>query len=128
MSDRILSVVEVGGAVDAVMDMVRRRGGVSIAEIARVLESRGIPTNGDVWLSRSKLADLNIYIWPCATNAAEQVMEALECAVEPKPASWLVYLCDGLMWNVPIAKTVRRYKNQRWLPVTFDLAAPKETR
>jgi len=35
--------------------------------------------------------------------------------------SVLVYVADGIMSGLPVAKRLQPYKSPRWLPVTFDL-------
>jgi hypothetical protein len=35
------------------------------------------------------------------------------------PTTWMTYLCDGMLPNLPIAKSVRHYKKRHWSPTVI---------
>jgi hypothetical protein len=67
----------------------------------------------------------NLILWVNMTQEAAQVVEELraEKRIVVNPSSLLVYLCDGMSLNMPIAKRVRDYKKPHWAPTTLRPAA-----
>ncbi len=103
---------------DELTEFFRRRPGASMAEIARLLpDARG---------ERSLCADQEgtILIWPDLeqnlVTALCQMMNSGE--IEVRPCHVLIYLIDGCVLQMPIAKQMKRpYKKTHWLPVTLSL-------
>jgi hypothetical protein len=108
---------------DTIVDTITRLGsGTSFAEILRDLERAGIDPSGHVAVANDDLWDRNIVLW---ANLSDEVVDELadlvgNQVIEYSPTSYLVYLVDGRMLSLPIAKQPRRhYKSLRWLPVTL---------
>ncbi len=88
-----------------------KRGAVSFAEI-----ERGYGKGSCAYGCKE-----HIYYWFSLT---EPVVDAIHELYREKqilfyPANILVYLVDGLVPRVPIAKGNRSYKTDRWLPVVI---------
>jgi hypothetical protein len=113
--------------VDAVVQLVKARDYVSFTEIERLLAQRGVSTQGDVTLT---LPDRpSIVLWAGMSDAFFEIMAAVLRGrrIHLIPASQLVYLVDGGMLRLPLAKRVIQYKKPHWLPVTFRYGPPAES-
>ena len=67
------------------------------------------------------LGEYNTWLWFTLSMEASNALKALmdEGKIFFHPASVLTYQVDGLMPNVPVAKKKRKYKSNRWIPVTI---------
>ena len=65
----------------------------------------------------------NLVIWPHCSELAAKVMRDLqrENLIVMRQTQIFTYAVDGLIPQMPVAKSVRDYKSPRWLPVVFDL-------
>lgn len=97
-----------------ILDYIKRRGHVSYAELSRDIEG----FNGDF---EDQLKP-NLILWSGLSLEASIAIDELvkERAININAASALVYMIDGIMPNLPIAKRVQAYKKPHWLPVTFN--------
>jgi hypothetical protein len=100
-----------------IVDLVKRyHGNVSFAELEQNIEG----FKGDfLWGA----ADKNVFFWFTLSESAVNALDQLfhEDAIEIKPTSLLVYMFDGAVPEVPIARQFRRnYKKKRWLPVVIN--------
>lgn len=90
-----------------------KRGAVSFAEIQDRFGK------GDMGLSFGKYEHL--WYWQGLTQ--ETVEALIELGNEKKillyPTTYLVYLCDGAIPVMPIAKQVKDYKIDHWVPVVI---------
>lgn len=109
---------------DAVVKHIIKESGVSIVEIARILESQGIPSKGDLMLYYPYEP---VAIWASASEALMEVLQRLiaDDRISVATTQSLVYLIDGQALTLPLAnpKSVERqhpYKSDRWLPVVFN--------
>ena len=66
--------------------------------------------------------DMNIYYWFGMSHDACDVMEELfeQEMLTMEPANLLVYMADGMVPDVPVAKKCHAYKSNRWLPVVVS--------
>jgi hypothetical protein len=99
---------------DRVLAYVLQTDHVSFAELGNHFEGfRG----GDFQLQKGE----NIILWAGLSQEAVNVMGDLldSGAIEPHPASILVYLIDGCSLTLPLVKQARKYKTPHWLPVTL---------
>jgi hypothetical protein len=98
-----------------ILKIVTERRNVSFAELSRSVEG----FDGELGLI---LNDFNICLWPHLSQAAVDALEELRLAkaIYPKPTSVLVYLADGAVPNMPIARGRRRYKRPHWAPLVFN--------
>jgi hypothetical protein len=72
----------------------------------------------------------NIFLWFNMTEEAVAAMQGLisDGLIHGRSAHILVYLCDGMIPQVPLAKQARAYKEPRWAPTVFSLGpGPKKT-
>jgi hypothetical protein len=100
-----------------ILKIVTERRNVSFAELSRSVEG----FDGELGLI---LNDFNICLWPHLSQAAVDALEELRLAkaIYPKPTSVLVYLADGAVPNMPIARGRRRYKRPHWAPLVTPVA------
>jgi len=72
--------------------------------------------------------ETNIVLWGGMTEIGAQALKALRAdkEIEMVPADPLVYLIDGLVPSLPIAKSIRKYKKQHWMPATFKVRKAKK--
>jgi len=115
--------LQAGNYIDAVAGFVSERGGVSFVEL-RDLLSPYIPVLGDVAMFLPGYE--NIILWAgMSTEFFQVIAEALRThRIETKPTQVLVYLIDGEALNMPLAKSLRQYKEPHWLPVAFNKYTP----
>jgi hypothetical protein len=68
------------------------------------------------------MVDLNIDLWWGMSEGLAETIESLlhERMIHQHPSTLLVYAIDGGIPKMPIAKSLRKYKSPRWLPVTFQ--------
>ncbi len=92
--------LQAGNYIDAVAGFVSERGGVSFVELRDLLSGM-------------------------STEFFQVIAEALRThRIETKPTQVLVYLIDGEALNMPLAKSLRQYKEPHWLPVAFNKYTP----
>jgi hypothetical protein len=89
---------------------------VSFAELSQQIEG----FRGDLEMLDSEVSD-NRVLWAGLSREAYDAIRVIlaEGDFVLRPASLLVYACDGLMLTLPLAKGRRRYKRPHWVPVCF---------
>ena len=89
---------------------------VSFAELAKSFPEEFHADNG-VSLNIRR----NLIIWSGITERGARAIGNLlsEKQIACYPAQPLIYLCDGLALNLPIARRIRDYAKPHWLPVSF---------
>ena len=100
-----------------IVDLVaRNRGGVSFVELERLDGFRGpnalmFPEFGEC------------LVWNGVSDEAVAALADpwLRERVAMRPTVLLVYIADGKILDLPIAKSHRKYVKLRWLPVVFNL-------
>lgn len=104
-----------------ILKYIERKGGaVSFVELSRdIANFKGSYAYG--------LADLNIWFW---FNISKEAIGALKSLQEQKliriqPANILIYVADGGVPMIPVAKQKRKYKTERWTPVEINLEQGK---
>jgi len=100
---------------ETIIEYFSIRGGVSFVELQNYFEG----VKGDFDWGNPKL---NIWFW---FGMSEQSIRVLQSALDTDvlkmtPTSPFVYLADGSIPRVPIAKRVQKYKTERWVPVVFN--------
>lgn len=110
--------------VDKVIDLVRRRGGVTFVEIEQCL-GEDIPLRGDHILALPEPYP-NIVLWAGMSQVFVEVMAAVQQThlLEIQPTSYLTYMIDGMLPSLPVAKArtdrqAKGYKTEHWAPVCF---------
>jgi hypothetical protein len=106
-----------------IVDYVREYKGVTFVEIERILKDNDIPVKGEAqfgWL------DQNILFWG---GMSKEMLDIVEHLIRTKqiychPASVLIYLADGRIPAMPIAKKDKKYKESHWLPICFNVTPP----
>lgn len=98
----------------AIREMLRLRNHVSFAELSRIEGFKGR-------LTLCAEASPNIVLWNGISQEAADILEDLRKSgvFEYRPASWMVYLTDGMALNMPMVKRNVKYKTPHWFPVTL---------
>lgn len=102
---------------DQIIEVVRNlNGSVSFVELSNQVEG----FKGDYEM---RLPEHNVVLWSGMSEAAIQAISELRRTnrLIAVPASWLTYAVDGMMLKYPIAKSKRKYKTPRWVPMAFSL-------
>jgi hypothetical protein len=101
---------------DTIIAFVRERGHVSFAELLQ--HFRG--AKGSLCL---ELTAWNWVLWDGLSEAmcAALKSDRVRAALVPEPCSVFVYLCDGLIPQLPIVSQKRKYRQPHWLPVVFNV-------
>ena len=102
-----------------VLDYIKRRPTTSFAELAREWPEHF--KDGEWAMEFRGEKHSNIFMWFSCSDAACDIFDEFQKHkhVQMDVASPLTYMIDGAMPNVPLAKSKRHYKTQRWLPVVF---------
>jgi hypothetical protein len=108
--------------VELALDYIRRYEHVSFIELQRFAEDTlGIPSSGDYALEAAP----NLILWAGVSNDFVDLVNAIKAtkSVDLNPTSLLVYMVDGGLLNMPIAKRPPRngYKEPHWAPVVLHL-------
>jgi hypothetical protein len=108
---------------EKIVDFVAHRSGASFPEIIGAL---GPEAEGD---GQWAIAP-NTILWVGLSEKFVRAFELVKAKVRPFPADPIVYLMDGAALQMPIAKSIRKegYKQERWLPVVFNLKDEEKTR
>jgi len=98
-----------------ILALVTQRGAVSFPEIVNAI---GDDTRGDLAWEVTP----NLVLWAGISKSIIKTFESLKDAVEPCTTNVLVYLNDGPMLNLRVAKRANRkgYKEPHWLPIVFN--------
>lgn len=114
-------------ATQACIDYIRDVGGVSFAELEKILERHGVPARGDYCVEFPTMP--NMLLWMGMSEEFIDIAQALDKHpdVDWKPTSTLVYIADGRCPMAPLAKRPRKggYKKPHWLPVVFNWTKPR---
>ncbi len=103
---------------EEVGDYVRRYPGASFAELAEKWPEHF--RAGDKGLELTGERHSNIFMWFSVSTVGVDALALLEKqGMEYNTTSLLVYMIDGSVPKVPIAKSERHYKSLRWLPVSM---------
>ena len=98
----------------AIAAYLRHRSGISLIEMCRDI----VGFAGDkTWI----IADANLVVWPGMSDEAVEAMMAMIVTEEitPTVTTPFVYLYDGGMVDMPVAKSLKQYKTKRWIPLVF---------
>ena len=109
----------------AFLEKVRAYRNVSLAELMRVCDEHGVDARGDVDVS----VGLNVFVGFGLSEEFVAALDEIRPFTEASPCHVLVYLHDGVMWDVPLAKTPPKtgYRRPRWCPIVLNPKAPPMT-
>lgn len=98
-------------------EWIRVRNYITFVELSSWLEARGIEPKGDFEISLIP----NVVLWSGMSQAFCDVVEGVRPLTELHGSTVLVYLIDGGMLKMPIAKRPPKagYKKPHWAPVTL---------
>lgn len=104
---------------DLIVKEMKEKGyrSMSFVEIERLFEEYGYDYRCDEKDAMRLEGYQNLYVWVGWNSAAQKAITLLMkgdyhmSQVEP-----FIYLIDGKMVNLPIAKSVRSYKSPHWMP------------
>jgi hypothetical protein len=114
---------------EAMLDAIAAYGGVSFTELAQAW-----PAHFDNWradgeqLSMSAPGRPNVLLWVGLSEMAYDALDIVLTEAEFAPVTPLVYVIDGRVPNLPLAKPGCRYKTPHWLPVTLRMQKPAPER
>lgn len=102
---------------ERVFSFMTKHAGTSFVELERAF---GEEFKGDYWFG---IADKNIWFW---YGMSEEFIDALktlmdEDLIKLEPCHLLVYVMDGCVPQIPLAKQNRIYVKPRWLPSAFSV-------
>jgi hypothetical protein len=99
--------------------MSERKGGVTFVELRDFLAPH-MEVEGKIALPLPKYE--NIILWVGTSQTFfDAVAKALSAhLIESHPTQVLVYMVDGCMVDMPLAKSLRQYKEPHWLPIAFN--------
>ena len=109
------------GLKQKIASFINRGGSVSFVEL-----EQHIPAfRGDYSIG---FEDKNIWFWfHCSSESIDAIDELLkEGRISIKTTTPLVYMHDGRMPSLPVAKRIMTYKTPRWLPVVFNPVKGKD--
>lgn len=100
---------------DQMLELIEWRRSVSFVELSRLDGTAG---EEDILLGDPSK---NLVLWTGLSKEAADALVALlsERLIEPRPANTFVYLIDGGVLKLPLARHTRGYKRPHWLPVVF---------
>ncbi len=105
---------------EIIIETVRKRPYASHTDLIRAC---GPDAEGDVALGHADFP--NIFYLGGASDLFCEAYHLATPKLEPHAASWLVYLADGGLLNMPLATPggLKRggYKTPHWLPLTWTL-------
>jgi len=114
-----------GKYAEAIISLVFELEGVSFVEIENLL-SPYVDIEGVMAMCYP--GQDNIILWHNINqrflNIVKEAMNAKDALgnykIALKPTQPLVYYVDGKVPDFPIAKSIRQYKQEHWLPMTFS--------
>lgn len=100
--------------------IVAENGGVSFAELQKRIEN----WDGSYWLGYT---DKNIWLWGAMSLEVITAIQELssEKKIKIRECPLWIYIVDGLVPDLPLAKQIRVYKKEHWFPVVFTLPHQK---
>jgi hypothetical protein len=114
---------------EAMLDAIAAYNHISFAELAQAW-----PTHFDYGLvdgeqlALSAPGNPSIILWAGLSVMAYAALDIVLTQAEFAPANPLVYVVDGRVPNLPLAKPSRQYKTLHWLPVTLQMQKPAPER
>ena len=101
-----------------ILRLIEERKNVSFAELARMVDG----FSGDKEVSLNGEGYSNIILWSGISDEAIDALMSLTAngKIHPVPAHILVYLADGAVLKLPIARTRRHYKKPHWIPTVYN--------
>lgn len=116
----ILSPSEMDIARDVLLEVCKRPT-TSFADLKRNLNANN-RLDGTISFCASR--DENVVLWAGMSQDFGNALAYLlsEELIELTPTEYLVYLCDGYVLDLPVAKRLRKkgFKSPHWLPVVLN--------
>lgn len=105
----------------ACLAKIRSYRNVTFVELAAVLRANGADPTGTFEMEAAP----NLILWAGMSEQFCEVVDALRADTELTPAHPLVYMCDGGMLRLPIAKKPPRggYRKPHWAPAVLNVKA-----
>lgn len=99
---------------EKILNLVNSHNHISFAEISNIPGASGEYAIG--------MDDYNIVYW---NNVSKETIDACadllnEGLVKLVPTGKLTYLVDGCILSLPLAKSCRKYKSLRWMPMVLS--------
>ncbi len=102
-----------------VLNYIKKNGDTTYAELERLFDSLHFNWQGDFAIS-SKVNN-TIFFWYGWNEAAARITSELlhDGQLFREPTQPLIYLIDGKGLDLPLARSLTKYKKPHWLPVVF---------
>lgn len=102
-----------------ILKLIRQKQDVTFVELAREIPGFTDTAGG---LDMAVTEWENVILWTDLSREAIQAMRELEAdgVIDAHLCGVFVYLIDGAVLSLPIAKPKRSYRKPRWLPVTWS--------
>ena len=115
-----MTVEELG---EQLIEFILNKKSVSFANIDHFFQRKEVDYKGSQALTMTNYPTLVYWInWnKFATDVYFYAEKKLGNKIEMKPCSKLVYFADGRVPTLPIAKSLRNYKTDHWIPVVLEV-------
>jgi hypothetical protein len=99
---------------EKIFELVWATGSVSFAELERI---EGFKGDREMCVE-----DKNVVLWSGMSDTAIDALNELRSQgkIHAKGASLLVYMIDGMVLHLPLARSPRKYKKPHWAPTVFN--------
>lgn len=116
-----MKIEEIG---DKLVEFMLEKKSISFVNINRFFAEQEVEYHGDKAIALDK-DHPNILRWinwnDFAIDVYDYAMKKLGDKVEINTCAPLIYAIDGCILTIPVAKSIRNYKNERWLPVIMEV-------
>jgi hypothetical protein len=101
-----------------ILAYVKEHPGTSFVELQRVVP--GFSGEKTLW---SGEREDNILLWDSISQEGIEALQELMQSndIEVRSSHFLVYMVDGILLNLPIARRRVHYKKPHWLPATMSV-------
>jgi hypothetical protein len=120
-------MVDLEQAKEEVLFFCRTHSHASFIELQRELEHRGIVEKSNEKIQINHPKSENLIMWVTDNTLLSRSVISLhnEDKLLVNVCEPLIYAMDGVVPQLPPAKSIRDYKEPHWLPVTFSVNPEK---
>lgn len=104
---------------DKIIEKIMKDDHVSFVEVEKLFDESGFEYKGSRVMRLCEIS--NLIVWgEWNQEAIDLINDILEKeSIALQMCQPLIYLIDGKGINLPIAKSIRPYKTERWIPMVF---------
>lgn len=113
--------------VNEAIQFIRNNASTSFVELERFLAGKGVDPKGT--LAMGVPGCENLFLWFGMSREFTDLIHGLQVSKQITISSTtpLVYLIDGAIPKVPIGKSAKSYKGERWFPAVFNPVRQKKS-